>query len=105
CGATILLAGPGGFRSKQAVDQFWRVIERFGVTNVAGPPTVYASLMDRPVDADISTLDYAVVSSAPSPPELFRRFRKATGRSLHEAFGITEATLVTNVNPRGVRPK
>lgn len=104
-GATVVLAGPAGFRNRRTIDEFWRAVERFGVTYVPGPPTVYAGLMERPVDADISTLDFVQVSAAPSPRELFPRFRAATGKSLHEAYGLTEATLVTNVNPRGVPPR
>ncbi len=104
-GATVLLAGPAGFRNRRTVEEFWRAVEHFGVTYVPGPPTVYGALADRPVDADISTLDMVQVSAAPSPRDLFARFRAATGKSLREAYGLTEATLVTNINPRGAEPR
>lgn len=104
-GSTVLLAGPAGFRNRRTIDEFWRAVEKYRVTYVPAPPTVYAGLMERPIDADLSAMEFMQVSAAPSPRELFPKFREATGHPLHEAYGLTEATLVTNINPRGIAPR
>jgi fatty-acyl-CoA synthase len=104
-GATVVLLGAAGFRNPATVQQFWRLVERYRGTYVPGPPTVYAALAQTPIDADISSLDFVQVSAAPSPLELFRSFKAHTGRDLHEAYGLTEATLVSSGNFRGAPPR
>ena len=47
-------------------------------------PTAVAALMQRPVDADVSSVRSAISGSAPLPVELFRRFREATGVEIME---------------------
>ena len=42
-------------------------------------PTVYAVLADRPVDADISSLRFAIVGASPLPQAVRDRFESATG--------------------------
>ena len=55
--------------------------------------------MQRPIDADISRVKVAFSGSAPLPLELFRRFEKATGITLVEGYGLTEATCLVSCNP------
>ncbi len=62
-------------------------------------PTAAAALMQRPVDADVSSLRYAVCGSAPMPVELFRRFEQATSVKILEGYGMTEATCLVTLNP------
>jgi len=62
-------------------------------------PTAAAALMQRPVDADVSSLKTAFCGSAPMPVELFNRFVKATGVTILEGYGMTEATTLVSVNP------
>ena len=47
-------------------------------------PTALAALMQRPINADVSTLRGAFSGSAPLPLELFNRFEKATGVQIIE---------------------
>jgi len=51
------------------------------------------------VDADVSTLRYAISGSAAMPTELFRKFEAATGVVIVEGYGMTEATCLISINP------
>jgi acyl-CoA synthetase (AMP-forming)/AMP-acid ligase II len=55
--------------------------------------------MQRKVDADVSTLKYALCGSAPLPVDLFRRFEAATDVKILEGYGLTEATCLISINP------
>ena len=55
--------------------------------------------MQRPVNADISTVKNAFSGSAPMPLELFNRFTEATGMNIVEGYGLTEATCLVSCNP------
>jgi fatty-acyl-CoA synthase len=62
-------------------------------------PTAMSALMQRKVDADISTLRLAFCGSAPLPLELYRRFEEAAGVTICEGYGLTEATCLVSINP------
>ena len=71
-------------------------------------PTVYAVLAGCPVDADISTLRYAVVGASPLPQAVRDGFESATGIQLVEGYGLTEATCASALSfpdhpPSGIR--
>ena len=61
--------------------------------------TAISALLQRPVDADISTLRGAFSGSAPLPIELFNRFQTVTGVQIVEGYGLTEATCLVSINP------
>lgn len=88
-------AGPAGYRDPALFANFWRIVERFGVTTMSAVPTVYAVLASRPVDADISTLRHAVVGASPLPKAVRESFESATGIPLVEGYGLTEATCAS----------
>lgn len=103
-GAHMVMPTPAGYRGEGVMDNFWKLVERWGVTFMVMVPTAAAALVQRPVDADVSTLKYALCGSAPMPPELFRRFEAATGVRILEGYGMTEATCLISFNPvRGER--
>ncbi|TMV80273.1 AMP-binding protein, partial [Thioclava sp. BHET1] len=80
-------------------DNFWKLVERWRVSFMVTVPTAIAMLMQRPVDADVSSLRLAFSGSAPLPVELFHRFETATGVTICEGYGLTEATCLVSVNP------
>ena len=98
-GAHIVMPTPAGYRGDGVFDNFWKLIERWKGTFMVTVPTAAAALMQRPVDADVSTLKTAFCGSAPLPVELFNRFQKATGVTILEGYGMTEATTLVSVNP------
>jgi len=98
-GAHVVFPTPQGYRGEGVFDNFWKLIERWKVSFVITVPTAISALMQRPVDADVSTLKTAFSGSAPLPVELFHRFEKATGVNIVEGYGLTEATCLVSVNP------
>lgn len=78
------------------------LIERERITAITLAPTMVMALLNSPAfpDHDYSSLLYVVMASAPCPPDLVRRARKAFGCPVVIAFGATEvggATLMTDV--------
>ena len=98
-GAHMVMPTPQGYRGEGVFDNFWKLIERYGVTFLIIVPTAASQLMQRPVDADVSTLRFAISGSAPLPVELFHRFEDATGLKILEGYGMTEATCLVSINP------
>ena len=100
-GAHFVMPTPAGYRGDGVMDNFWKLVERWKASFVCTVPTAVAALMQRPVNADVSTLQYALCGSAPMPPELFRRFETATGVKILEGYGQTETTCLISCNPPG----
>ena len=100
-GGHLVLPTPQGYRGEGVFDNFWKLIERWQATFIVGVPTAISALMQRPVNADISSVEQAFSGSAPLPSELFKRFEKATGVEILEGYGLTEATCLVAVNPIG----
>ncbi len=98
-GAHVVFPTPAGYRGDGVFDNFWKLIERWKITFIITVPTAISALMQRPVDADVSTVKTAFSGSAPLPQELFRRFESATGVTIVEGYGLTEATCLVSCNP------
>jgi fatty-acyl-CoA synthase len=98
-GAHAVFPTPAGYRGEGVFDNFWKLTERWGVTYMITVPTALAALMQRPVNADVSTLRGAFSGSAPLPIELYNRFKQATGVEIIEGYGLTEATCLVSCNP------
>jgi len=98
-GAHVVFPTPQGYRGEGVFDNFWKLIERHKVTFMITVPTAIAALMQRPVNADISSLKLAFSGSAPLPIELYKRFEKAAGITICEGYGLTEATCLVSINP------
>ncbi|MGR3758643.1 acyl-CoA synthetase [Roseobacteraceae bacterium NS-SX3] len=98
-GAHVVFPTPQGYRGDGVFDNFWKLIERWKITFIITVPTAISAKMQRPVDADVSTVKTAFSGSAPLPVELFRRFEQATGVNIIEGYGLTEATCLVSCNP------
>ncbi|MBV0912540.1 acyl-CoA synthetase [Anianabacter salinae] len=98
-GAHVVFPTPAGYRGDGVFDNFWKLIERWKVTFVITVPTALSALMQRKVDADVSSLQVAFSGSAPLPVELYNRFQKATNVTIVEGYGLTEATCLVSCNP------
>ncbi|MDC1399711.1 acyl-CoA synthetase [Yoonia sp.] len=98
-GAQVVFPTPQGYRGEGVFDNFWKLIEKHKVTFMITVPTAMSALMQRKVDADISTLRLAFCGSAPLPLELYRRFEEAAGVTICEGYGLTEATCLVSINP------
>ena len=98
-GAHIVFPTPQGYRGDGVFDNFWKLIERHKVTFMITVPTAMSALMQRPVNADTSTLRIAFCGSAPLPLELYKKFEAAAGVTICEGYGLTEATCLVSINP------
>src|SRR6056297_1544363 len=98
-GAHVVFPTPQGYRGEGVFDNFWQLVERWKISFIITVPTAIAAMMQRPVNADISTVKTAFSGSAPLPVELFHRFEKSTGVTLIEGYGLTEATCLVSCNP------
>ncbi len=98
-GAHVVFPTPQGYRGEGVFDNFWKLIERYKVTFMITVPTAMSALMQRKVDADISSLKLAFCGSAPLPLELYKRFEHAAGVTICEGYGLTEATCLVSINP------
>ena len=98
-GCQIVFPTPQGYRGEGVFDNFWKLIERHKATFVIGVPTAMSALMQRKVNADISTLKLVFSGSAPLPLELYKRFEAAAGVTICEGYGLTEATCLVSINP------
>lgn len=98
-GAHVVFPTPQGYRGDGVFDNFWKLCERWKISFIITVPTAIAAKMQRPVDADVSTVKTAFSGSAPLPMELFRRFEEAAGINIVEGYGLTEATCLVSCNP------
>jgi acyl-CoA synthetase (AMP-forming)/AMP-acid ligase II len=94
-------AGPLGYRDQALFPNLWKLVERYHVTTMSAVPTVYSVLAGCPVDADISSLRYAVVGASPLPRAVRDSFESATGIGLVEGYGLTEATCASALSSPG----
>jgi fatty-acyl-CoA synthase len=80
-GGRAVWPGPAGYRDKALYARFWQIIEHYQIAAMSAVPTVYATLAQVPVDADISSL------------------------RLLEGYGLTEATCASTwTRPGEERP-
>jgi acyl-CoA synthetase (AMP-forming)/AMP-acid ligase II len=98
-GAHVVFPTPQGYRGEGVFDNIWKLTERWKITFIVSVPTALAAMMQRPVDADVSTVKTAFSGSAPLALELFKRFEQATGVTIVEGYGMTEATCLVSGNP------
>jgi fatty-acyl-CoA synthase len=98
-GAHGVFPTPQGYRGEGVMDNIWKLIERWKISFIITVPTAISAKMQRPVNADISSVKTAFSGSSPLPVELFKRFEKATGVKLVEGYGLTEATCLVSCNP------
>ncbi|WP_457355415.1 acyl-CoA synthetase [Roseateles sp. P5_D6] len=104
-GAHVILGTPAGYRGEGVIQHFWEIVEQHRINFFSGVPTVYAALMQQPIQGrDLSSLEYGLCGAAPMPVELMRSFQRLTGLKILEGYGLTEGTCVSTCNPpRGER--
>ena len=72
-----------------------RIISKYKITTFCAPPTIYRYFIKEDLTKyDLSSLRYATTAGEALNPEVFDRFRAATGIDIKEAFGQTETTVV-----------
>lgn len=104
-GQRVVWAGPQGYRDVDLYGCFWQLVERYRIAAMSSVPTVYAVLAGCPVDADITSLRFAMVGASPLPQAVRESFETHTGAALVEGYGLTEATCASARSfPSAARP-
>src|SRR3712207_254308 len=83
------------------VDEAWRLVERWRITNLFTVPTIVKLLTEHPaVDAyDCSSLRYVIYAGAPMYREDQKHALKTLGKVLVQYFGLGEVTGNITVLP------
>ena len=99
-GMSLLVMSPSGLRNPAMVQGFWRLVAQYRATRVGAVPTSLGAVLQVPLDgADISCVRAGFTGAASLPPAVGKRFREVTGRSLHEVYGMTEASGLIAIDP------
>ena len=80
---------------------FFDLVEAQGTTFFSAVPTIYNMLAALPDDVrpDTSSIRYGLCGAAPAPPELLEQFENRYGFPIIEAYGLSEATCGSTINP------
>lgn len=81
--------------NKFVADDILRLFGKYNITTFCAPPTMYRFFIREDLSKyDFSKIQRATIAGEALNPEVFNRFREATGIKLREGFGQTETTLV-----------
>lgn len=78
---------------------------KYGITTFCAPPTMLRMLIRGDLSKyDLSSIHHMTTAGEALNPEVFKKFKEATGLDIMEGFGQTETTL-TIANLYGTKPK
>jgi fatty-acyl-CoA synthase len=106
-GMSIVIPTPLGARDKRFIENYWKFVQRFGVTIFSGVPTTLAQLAKSgPRGEALGTLrDYACTGSTAFPAEVARQIESLIGVRVLLTYGATEYTQNVTQAPRDGDPK
>ncbi len=83
------------------IDAVLQHINDYAPTIFPGAPTMYVAVINHPriKEYNVSSIKICVSGSAPLPVEVAIRFGELTGGRLVEAYGLSEASPATHLNP------
>jgi len=102
---SVLMPLSGGgrvsIRKKFDIATFFSDVELLRPTVVSAVPTIYALLNALPeaVKPDTSSVRYGICGAAPAPADLLTDFEARYGFPLVEAYGLSEGTCGSAINP------
>lgn len=101
-GHTTVVPSIHGARDKRYIANYWRYVQRFGVTQISGVPTTLSVLAKNPpTTEDISSLrPYFATGSTAMAPAIQERIADITGARALQTYGLTENTSHVSVDPR-----
>ena len=101
-GNTAVIPSIFGARDKTYIANYWRYIERFGITQVSGVPTTLSVLAKNPPTTEnISSLrPYFATGSTAMAPAVQDRVTEVTGAQVLQSYGMTENTSHCTLDPR-----
>ncbi len=80
-----------------------KAAHKYRPTVYPGVPAMYIAITNHPDvksgKYDVTSIQYCISGSAPMPVEAQLEFEKVTGARLTEAYGLTETSPATTINP------
>jgi fatty-acyl-CoA synthase len=101
-GHTTVIPSMHGARDKTYIANYWRYIEKFGVTQISGVPTTLSVLAKNPpTHENIRSLrPYFATGSTAIAPSIQDRIFDITGARTLQSYGLTENTSHATLDPR-----
>ncbi|MGE8067108.1 AMP-binding protein [Pseudomonas sp. NPDC089569] len=102
-GACILIHNVARFSAKNLLE----VLEKYGVTSLCAPPTVWRMLIQEDLEGykDRLNLRQLVGAGEPLNPEIIEQIQRAWGLMLRDGFGQSETTaLIGNTPGQPLKP-
>jgi fatty-acyl-CoA synthase len=101
-GNTAVIPSIFGARDKTYIANYWRFVERFGITQVSGVPTTLSALAKNPPTTEnISSLrPYFATGSTAMAPAIQDRVTEISGAQVLQSYGMTESTSHCTLDPR-----
>ncbi|MCR5609529.1 MAG: AMP-binding protein [Lachnospiraceae bacterium] len=91
CGATVFAYDMDKFKAPKVLS----VIEKYKVTTVCMPPTMFRMLLQEDVSKyDLSSVQNYASAGEPLNPDVIKRWRDYTGKTIKAGFGQTEGTVL-----------
>ena len=105
-GNTTIIPSMHGARDKTYLANYWRYVERFGVTQISGVPTTLSVLAKNPPTTEnISSLrPYFATGSTAMAPAVQERIQQITGARVLQSYGLTENTSHVSLELRDGKP-
>jgi fatty-acyl-CoA synthase len=106
-GMSIVIPTPLGARDKRFIENYWKFVQKFGITIFSGVPTTLAQLAKSgPHGETLGTLrNYACTGSTAFPAEVARQIESLIGVRVLLTYGATEYTQNVTQAPRDGDPK
>ncbi len=94
---------PNPREGKPPLSVVLEAIQEHKVTILHAVPTIYAAIVSiysqDPDKYDLTSVLGCGSGAAPLPPELAKNFERITGGTIFEAYGLSETSPVTHLNP------
>lgn len=99
-GGRIVILTPGGLRNQQALENHWKLVEKYRPTHIGGVPTNLVQLLSVPRGtADLSSVKHCVTGGAALPVEVENSWKENFGIPLSQMYGMTEAGSLVAITP------
>ncbi|MDB5460539.1 MAG: AMP-dependent synthetase and ligase [Caulobacteraceae bacterium] len=101
-GVSLVIPSIMGARDRRYIANYWKFVERFGLTRLSGVPTMFAGLVKSPPQGeDLSSLKRCFMTGSTALPIAVRRqFERISGVRILNSYGLTENTASVAVEPR-----
>ena len=94
-GGSLVILSPAGWRNPAAVQNVWRLVERYRPALWGGVPTVLAAALSVPVgDANVSSIRVASGGGSAIPVAVCKTYAESFKVPVLEVYGMTETSSV-----------